>query len=277
MVIDELDPTDIVSYEWIEDAGYPSELILGTGTQLTAKMGWGAHDLTLVVTDSQGVTGSVDFVAEVTDSKIDHVEAPGDIWLMAGGAPMAVNLGNAYADDYCSGQVEKSNDAPALFDPGVTRVRWRFDDGRGNVEEHDQGVFVLEPMYLPATRSMLQISGVDVGMADPFEINHITEPTDLPNAITVDVYLILRGPDGEIYSVNQRGDMVAGAVEPRATGASHGGSVAVDNAWLGVLADQVNVPGVYEIEASLVMPGADPADPVAVVARDWAHVELHEE
>lgn len=59
---------DIVSFEWFEDFGLPSETFLGTGQILEATFPLGTHAVTLRVTDSDGQTDADEVVVAVVDS-----------------------------------------------------------------------------------------------------------------------------------------------------------------------------------------------------------------
>lgn len=59
---------DIVRFEWFEDLGTPSQALLGTGETLTVTLPLGAHALSLVVTDSGGLTATDQVLVSVVDT-----------------------------------------------------------------------------------------------------------------------------------------------------------------------------------------------------------------
>ncbi|HEX4825095.1 MAG TPA: thrombospondin type 3 repeat-containing protein [Candidatus Polarisedimenticolaceae bacterium] len=59
---------DIVSFEWLEGLGSPSERVLGTGVTLDLPMSLGVHRITLRVTDRSGETGTDDVLVDVVDT-----------------------------------------------------------------------------------------------------------------------------------------------------------------------------------------------------------------
>jgi hypothetical protein len=59
---------DIVLFEWIEDFGLPSEVLLGTGETLVTTLALGSHAITLRVTDSAGDQDTDTLTASVVDT-----------------------------------------------------------------------------------------------------------------------------------------------------------------------------------------------------------------
>jgi hypothetical protein len=57
----------IVSYEWFEDPGRPTETYLGNGARLTATLPIGTHRIGLRVTDAGGLTGRSEVTVVVAD------------------------------------------------------------------------------------------------------------------------------------------------------------------------------------------------------------------
>jgi len=122
---DDLDPTDVVAYQWAEDAGSLTDTVLSNQQVLSTAMSFGEHDLTLIVEDSHGISASKRFAVRVVDSRIDDVTLPADIWEPRqdrSGAVVAV--GSASGNDMCSGKVGVESDIPAgnHFPPGFSTV-----------------------------------------------------------------------------------------------------------------------------------------------------------
>jgi len=59
---------DIISYEWYEDFGLPTERLLGSGMSLQALLGLGPHDVTLRVTDHGALSDTDSLSIEVIDT-----------------------------------------------------------------------------------------------------------------------------------------------------------------------------------------------------------------
>ena len=59
---------DIVSFEWFENFGLPSQLALGTGEIFQATLALGEHNITLRVTDGLGQTGTAQVQIRVVDT-----------------------------------------------------------------------------------------------------------------------------------------------------------------------------------------------------------------
>ncbi|HXI02048.1 MAG TPA: hypothetical protein VNI57_02620, partial [Candidatus Saccharimonadales bacterium] len=57
----------IVSWEWFEDLGRPSEAYLGSGAHLTTRLPIGHHRIGLRVTDATGLTGQGEITLDVVD------------------------------------------------------------------------------------------------------------------------------------------------------------------------------------------------------------------
>jgi len=59
---------DIVSFQWYENYGTPSEILLGSGETVTVPLYLGLHHVTLKVTDRDGAMSLDDLLIEVVDS-----------------------------------------------------------------------------------------------------------------------------------------------------------------------------------------------------------------
>jgi hypothetical protein len=262
----------IVAYKWIEDRGSLDEKTLATTCDHTETMGFGVHHLSLLVEDNDGIWNSLDFELEVGDSKIDVVDPPPDVWAQlpigAGGA--SVNIGQASGSDICSGAVDITSNANSSgwYPKGLSVVEYRFDDCNGNVVYHQQKIFVTEVAYYPPPISEVFVTKGQVQYGQTQQIIH--ETYSQGKAILADEYVVVRGPEGLVASVNDVGDLVLGQVEPRARDTVFGAgstSVVVFNR---VLSDFVDREGDYVVETSLVIPGAPPEDPESVLGRAWA-------
>lgn len=144
-------PTNLAGYEWYEDFGLATQHSWGTGLQTViprGALGFGSHQITLVVADQDGMVDTDTFDLQVVDTVPPVFSAPPqdvttDIH-PAGTEMVAVDLGAASARDACSPQVLLSHDGPedGRFTPGVHTVTWTAEDARGNTTEVVQRVDV---------------------------------------------------------------------------------------------------------------------------------------
>ena len=147
------DPIPASAYKWYEDYGLVTERFLGQGKKVVigkGELGFGVHDVTLVIQDARGITDFNTFKVEVRDTQPPSLHVPADVFMlprMAG--PVKINIGQAQGGDICSNAVMITNDAPSgmMFGPGVTQVTWKADDGRGQVSTGIQNVYVFDPVF----------------------------------------------------------------------------------------------------------------------------------
>jgi hypothetical protein len=272
---DEATPGDVVSTSWYEHAGSCTETLLGTGDTLSVEFGFGVHEITLSVEDTQGISHSIDFAVEVRDSQIDHAEPPPDIWVPQQDRDGAhVCLGPAFASDICSGSVLVSKNAPDCddFPVGMSLVEWRFDDQFGNVLYHDQKVFVVDHAYFPPPRSFVSASLPAVQTGQTVQLFHETQPQGL--GMFVDEYVVVYGPDQFYASIDDSGGVHHHSFVARRTNWTVGAMPTADVVFSGVFSDQFTELGLYQIETTLVVPGGDPANPADILAHGTLLLEL---
>lgn len=204
---DQLNSSDIASFTWIEDAGLPSEQVLGQGIVLTLLMVYGNHDMTLEVVDYEGIPDRISFTLEVGDSHIDDASFPPDVYtLQQRRNGSFVTLGTGTGSDSCSGAVTFTNDAPAnsFFPPGLSYVTWIADDERGNTRTHTQKVFVLSSHYWPMySLSVLSAPQRSLGDAISLEV----EFSETAMSASTDMYVIFHSPDGLLASIGRGGEI----------------------------------------------------------------------
>lgn len=144
-------PTNLPSYEWYEDFGLATQHHWGNGFQVvipSGALGFGTHQITLLVADQDGTVDTDTFdVAVVDDTPPEFSALPQDITTdvyPAGTESVFVDLGEASASDTCSAHVEVSHDGPedGMFAPGSHTVTWTADDERGNTTTASQRVEV---------------------------------------------------------------------------------------------------------------------------------------
>jgi hypothetical protein len=157
-------------YEWYEDFGLVTEKLWGNGSIYTIapyNLGFGVHNITLVVKDKNGIVDTDTFDVEVCDTIPPELTTPKDITvyqLATEKEPVKVkvDIGQAQAYDTCAEKVMISNDAPKdlLFSPGDTIVTWTADDGHGNLTKKVQkvSVILLEELKDLIWKSSLQIA-----------------------------------------------------------------------------------------------------------------------
>jgi hypothetical protein len=156
---------------WHEDYGLPTHRHLGQKNAVVLAPGalsFGTHRVTLVVHDDLARDVET-FDVVVYDAEPPRYLPPRDVFRVV--APISatrtsgrvrVNIGAATGmADACAPRlgVEVTNDAPAdrLFPPGLTKVTWHADDGRGNVTPPKvQHVFVLLPDVRPSPAALLE-------------------------------------------------------------------------------------------------------------------------
>ena len=93
----------------------------------------GATTVTWTVTDNAGNTATATQVVTVNDNTNPTIVAPANMTVNANANCQAViaNLGNAVATDNCT-VVTVTNNAPAIYNVGVTTVTWTVTDAGGN-------------------------------------------------------------------------------------------------------------------------------------------------
>jgi hypothetical protein len=74
---------DIISFEWFEDLGLPSERLLGSELEIVALLPLGFHHVTLRATDTFGTTDTDDLFVEIVDTNPPQFTAsvsPAELW-----------------------------------------------------------------------------------------------------------------------------------------------------------------------------------------------------
>jgi hypothetical protein len=132
---------DIVSFEWFENYGTPSETLLATGMTVDVQLALGAHDITLRVTDTHDAVDTDTIQVAVVDTTPPEIWATPDPTLLwppnHGLVDITVNVG---ASDLCG---------PATVSL-VSLVSSEPDDAQGGGDGHTEG----------------DVQGADLGTAD---------------------------------------------------------------------------------------------------------------
>jgi hypothetical protein len=97
------------------------------------------------VIDGFGQAAQDNVVVSVVDTTPPVLSEPEDLAVECLGPDgTSVHIGRAFAQDRCDPDVEVTNDAPALFAPGVTVVTWTATDDSGNQTIRTQNVRVVD-------------------------------------------------------------------------------------------------------------------------------------
>lgn len=97
------------------------------------------------VIDDFGQAGQDAVVVSVVDTTRPELIEPEDLEVEClGPAGTPVHLGRAFAQDRCDPNVQITNDAPAVFFPGLTVVTWTATDDSGNQTMRTQNVLVVD-------------------------------------------------------------------------------------------------------------------------------------
>lgn len=145
-------PNALPRYEWWEDFGLVTQQSWGTTANVTiprGSLGFGSHDITLLVGDATGLLDTDEVEVDVVDTEPPtFFSVPPDITTdiyPAGTESVQVDLGTYSARDACNPYVLVTNDAPegSWFTGGTHTVTWTADDLRGNQTTLEQQVRVL--------------------------------------------------------------------------------------------------------------------------------------
>lgn len=271
---DELDPADITGFDWYEDRSALTQAHLGSGSNLKSSMIFGAHYLTLEVSDGHGSSSTTDFVVDVVDTRIDSLQLPPDRWVqLSDPAGTWVDIGTASASDICSGRVDIENNAPAsrLFRAGFTPVTWSFDDTHGNLVRHTQKIFVLDPAFMPPPVSEIEVSLNRLTPVQSLSLTHHTFPQG--RGMLLDETIVIRDGSGGIWSIDSTGAVVRG-ITLHATLLNLGVAPTSTLVFSGAIGSYLPGPGLYTVEAILVQPGGDSQDRSVIVSWSQAEFEI---
>ncbi len=133
---------DIVSFEWFEDYGLPSQMMLGGGKVLELTLPLGAHSVALQVTDTQGASNLAVAAVNVVDTTPPVVACPAAAVAECTGPGGATVDLTATASDTCSPTVQVVNSRTAggasaddVYALGNTSVDFSATDVSGNVSQ----------------------------------------------------------------------------------------------------------------------------------------------
>jgi uncharacterized repeat protein (TIGR01451 family) len=138
-----------LTYEWREGAS-----VLGTGATLNTTLAFGAHTITLKVTDPSGDFSEDTVNVNIVDTTDPMITAPPNVSVFTGpGATSCgafvgdAQLGTASASDGCSASVTITRTGvPSgnVFPVGQTMVTYTADDGHGHTRSAMQTVTVID-------------------------------------------------------------------------------------------------------------------------------------
>jgi hypothetical protein len=140
---------DSLTYEWREGV-----TVLGTNAMLNTSLAFGAHTITLKVTDPSGDFSEDTVSVQIVDTTAPSITAPPNVSVNTGpGASSCgvvisdATLGTAMASDGCSASVTVTRTGvPAgnNFPVGTTIVTYTADDGHGHTASAQQVVTVTD-------------------------------------------------------------------------------------------------------------------------------------
>ena len=121
-----------------DECGMPP---LSAATPNNLVLGLGVNTVTWTATDGANNVGTATQTVTVTDTTgPSFTVIPADITTTS---CTGVNIGSAFAQDDCGGNVTITNNAPAQFPLGTTTVTWTAVDARGNSRTATQRVTAL--------------------------------------------------------------------------------------------------------------------------------------
>lgn len=141
---------DIVSFEWLENPGQPTQTLLGTGVILDVTLPLGPHAIGLRLTDSHGATDTAETVVAVQDTTPPALNCPVAATEECAGPEGAQAILVATASDACSATVQITNnrgtgaDASGTYPVGSTPVTFTVTDGAENSVTCSTGVTVRD-------------------------------------------------------------------------------------------------------------------------------------
>jgi gliding motility-associated-like protein len=108
----------------------------------------GATTVTWTVTDGSGLTATATQTVTVVDATNPTIVAPANITANSNAAcsVTGLNLGTPVAADNCS-VASVSNNAPVIFNTGITTVTWTVTDASGNTATATQTVTVIDNTF----------------------------------------------------------------------------------------------------------------------------------
>ena len=124
---------DIVSFQWFVAYGTPDEMMIAEGEVAQAAFELGSHEVTLLVTDSQGETDADTVTVEIVDTLPPEVRLslnPSEIW----------PPNHRMVDVHASVVVMDCDDDVAIELVSVTSNEPENDNGDGNTEPDIMGV-----------------------------------------------------------------------------------------------------------------------------------------
>jgi len=140
---------DIVLYQWDLNS---DDRIDATGAKVESRFAPGASQVTLIVTDSRGLTGVAKTTITVRDTTAPSLIIPGDITVereqsngtAAGSSALAGFFSQARAVDTVDPRVMLRHNAPSVFPLGKTAVTFSARDASGNEAHATATVTVVD-------------------------------------------------------------------------------------------------------------------------------------
>jgi hypothetical protein len=155
---------DIVQFDWILDAGGPSEAPLGTGETLNATVPLGAHTVTLRVTDTSGGSDSTSIPVSVVDTVpplLTITGSPTQLWPPNHRlVPITVSL---QATDLCT---------PTPSVRLISSTSNEFDDAPGDGDGNTTGDISGADLGTPDTEVSLRAERASAGSGRIYELKY---------------------------------------------------------------------------------------------------------
>ncbi|MDD3876445.1 MAG: HYR domain-containing protein, partial [Bacteroidales bacterium] len=133
----------------------------------------GSTIVTWTVTDGSGNMVSCNQIVSIEDIEIPTIVCPSDLTVNTDSAScsaMNVNLGNPMVDDNC-GIFSVTNNAPQLFQIGITIVTWTVTDNGGNIATCEQ-IVTVEDNEIPSIVCPADITvSTDTGVCIASNVN----------------------------------------------------------------------------------------------------------
>lgn len=138
---------NIVKLTWVmTGATVASSPLTGMNNLYSYEMNAGVTTVTYTVTDSGGLFATCSFTITILDDIVPTIKCPADIVVVPdqGSCTATVQLPKPEATDNCTpaGNLRFSNNAPAVYPVGVTKIWWTVFDAANNKNVCQQNVIV---------------------------------------------------------------------------------------------------------------------------------------
>lgn len=169
----------------------------------------GAHQFSVVATDSRGATSTASTTFAVADTRAPTITPPGPITLKSCSFP---DIGQATASDICGGVVI-TNDSPGNFNIGINTVNWlaedpSFNDGRATQQVTVQQVTAMS--CCPVGYNVIVMTGPTINGTAGNDCIIGTSNNDTINGLGGDDYIIAGAGQDTITGGDGNDTIIAG-------------------------------------------------------------------